>query len=61
MADGIEAPRTISIEAELTMREEPQNDTATRQAADLTSAGTALPGDNGNEEQRFPYFLKIGT
>jgi hypothetical protein len=49
-----------SIEAELTMPEETQNETPARQAGDLTSAGAAVPGDKSDEEQPFLYFLKIG-
>jgi segregation and condensation protein A len=42
------------------MPEEPKKVTPARQAPDLTSPGTAPPSSDGNEEQPFPYFLKIG-
>jgi segregation and condensation protein A len=42
------------------MPEEPHNDTPARQAPELTSDANAVPGADGNEEQSFPYFLKIG-
>ena len=42
------------------MPEEPQKETPTRQAPEPTSDNHAVPGAIGNEEQPFPYFLKIG-
>src|SRR5579863_2951180 len=42
------------------MPEEPKKGTPARQTPDLTSAGTALPYGKGNDEELFPYVLKIG-
>jgi segregation and condensation protein A len=42
------------------MPEEPNKDAPARQALELTSEANAVPGADGNEEQSFPYSLKIG-
>jgi segregation and condensation protein A len=42
------------------MPEEPQKDTPARQAPEFTPGTNSVPGAYGNEEQPFPYFLKIG-
>jgi segregation and condensation protein A len=41
------------------MPEEPKAETPARQTPNLTSAGTALHGGKGNEEQPFLYLLEI--